>query len=133
MKIDLVLAKREYVLEKGITDKAIINQIIIVYQGTNKRNEAVFTVYPKKGGNPVSWALVKYDARKFKGNKDYWLFPKEHKLTPLSVANFINQKINIGIKPDDIAYISESKKDRWLVMISLDSMYFTHSFILRTA
>jgi hypothetical protein len=129
MNVDLVLAKREYVLEKGITDKTTIEKIWLIYRDVNEKYQAVFDVYTPLDPVPESWALKKYDTSTFND----WAFPSGTALTEVTVANFINRRTSLGLKPEDVAFINVIDAKRAQVMMSLDSMYFAESFILRTA
>lgn len=129
MNIDLVIAKREYVLEKGITDKQTIESVRLEFRGVNKEGLATFDVYVKDQNIPEGWSLKKYDTNVFTD----FQFPKGTQLTPLSVANFINRRTGLGMVAEDIYFLAENKPNTCQVMMSLDSMYFANSFILRTA
>jgi len=129
MNVDLVLAKREYILEKGITDKETISKIWLIFRDVNETYEAVFDVYTPLNPVPQSWALTKYDVSTFKD----WSFPQGVPLTPVTVVNYINRCTSLGMVIGDIAFINPIDRKQSQVMMSLDSMYFANSFILRTA
>lgn len=129
MNVDLPLAKREYILEKGITDKTTIAKIWLIYRDVNEDNQAVFDVYTPLSPIPESWALTKYDVSTFKD----WSFPQGVPLTTVTVVNFINRRTSLGMVIGDIAFINTIDAKQAQVMMSLDSMYFANSFILRTA
>lgn len=129
MNIDLELAKREYVLGKGIIDKEVIEKIWLIFRDVNDKYQGVFDVYTPLDPIPESWALVKYDTSTFND----WVFPTGIEVTPLTVSNFINRRTGLGMKYDDIAFVNIVDTKRAQVMMSLDSMYFAESFILRTA
>ena len=92
MFIDLVLAKREYVLEKGIIDKTEIALISVLFIGTDSNNQAIFEISRNGTTIPETWVLKKYDVSSFTG----FVFPKGVGVTPITVANFINNKTNLG-------------------------------------
>lgn len=129
MNIDLVIAKREYVLEKGIVDKETIDSIHLTFRGVSEQGLATFDVYSKDQSIPEGWSLKKYDVSVFTDLE----FPAGVELTPISVANFINRKTSLGMVPEDIYFLAQNYPKRCQVMMNLDSMYFTNSFILRTA
>jgi len=129
LNINLDLAKKEYVLVNGIYNANIIKQIKLFYRDVNKLNQAVFDVYTPESSIPISWALVKLDTTAYSNI----LFPSDMPIDPITVTNFINRRTNVGMVPGDIAFINPISNKEYQVMISLDSMYFSQSFILRTA
>lgn len=129
MNIDLEIAKREYILEKKITDKETIASIKLIYRGVSVNGLATFDVYSLGRSIPEGWELNKYDTTVFTD----WEFPAGVLLTPITVANFINNRTRLGMVPEDIYFLAQNAPNRCQVMISLDSMYFSNSFILRTA
>jgi len=101
----------------------------LFYRDVNKLNQAVFDVYTPESSIPISWALVKLDTTAYSNI----LFPSDMPIDPITVTNFINRRTNVGMVPGDIAFINPISNKEYQVMISLDSMYFSQSFILRTA
>lgn len=129
MNIDIALAKREYCLEFKITDHTTVAKLDLQFVGLDSLNQAVFEIYKNGESVPVTWALKKVDVTGY----EVFVFPKNILITPLSVANFINSRSGVGMKYDDIEYIHELAFNKYQVMMSLDSMYFTNYFIMRTA
>lgn len=129
MNINLGLAKREFVLQKNITNQEMIKNTYLIFRDVNKKNQAVFDAYVPGASFPESWALEKYDANNFAG----LIFPKGERVDPITVTSFINRRTNMGIAVSDIAFVDAISPTRYQVMISLDSMYFTQSFILQVA
>lgn len=127
MNVNLEIAKREYLIEKKITDISTIKLITLVFIGIDKNNEAIFEVYRLATTIPETWVLHKYDVT----NLSIYSFPKNVAVTPISVANFINSKTSLGLRFDDIEYIHEKDTSTFMVMMSTDSMYFSNYFILK--
>ena len=78
---------------------------------------------------PEGWALTKYDTSVF----DQWTYPAKTSVDPVTVSNYINNRTGLGMTPEDIAFIHTVDTGTYQVMMSVDSMYFASSFILRIA